>query len=38
MRALLVVDLQNDFMPKGALAVADGDATVPVANRLIPRF
>ncbi len=38
MRALLVVDLQNDFMPGGSLAVPDGDATVPVANALMPAF
>jgi nicotinamidase/pyrazinamidase len=38
MRALILVDLQYDFMPAGALAVADGDATVPVANALIPQF
>jgi nicotinamidase/pyrazinamidase len=38
MRALLVVDLQNDFMPGGSLAVADGDAVVPVANALMPAF
>ena len=36
MRALLLVDLQNDFLPGGALAVPDGDAVIPVANRLIP--
>jgi nicotinamidase/pyrazinamidase len=36
--ALLVVDVQNDFCPGGALAVADGDAVVPIANRLIARF
>jgi len=36
--ALLVVDVQNDFCRGGALAVADGDAVVPLANRLIPRF
>jgi nicotinamidase/pyrazinamidase len=35
---LLVVDLQPDFMPGGALAVADGDAVVPIANALIERF
>ena len=34
---LLVTDLQPDFMPGGALAVGDGDAVVPVANRLIRR-
>jgi nicotinamidase/pyrazinamidase len=31
---LLVVDVQNDFCPGGALAVADGDAVVPVINAL----
>lgn len=35
---LLLVDIQNDFLPGGALAVADGDATVAVANRLMPGF
>lgn len=38
MNALLVIDLQNDFCPGGALAVPDGDAIVPVVNRLIDRF
>ena len=38
MDALLVVDVQNDFMPFGSLPVADGDAVVGVANRLMPRF
>lgn len=36
--ALIVVDIQNDFCPGGALAVADGDAVVPLANRLMGRF
>ena len=35
---LLIVDVQNDFCPGGALAVADGDAVVPVINRLAQRF
>jgi nicotinamidase/pyrazinamidase len=38
MNALILVDIQNDFVPGGALAVKDGDAVVPVANRLIPKF
>ena len=38
MNALILVDLQNDFMPGGALAVAEGDRVVAVANRLIPHF
>jgi nicotinamidase/pyrazinamidase len=35
MKALIVVDIQNDFCPGGALAVSKGDEVVPVANRLI---
>ncbi len=38
MDALLLVDLQNDFMPGGPLAVPQGDQVVPVANALLPRF
>lgn len=38
MKALILVDIQNDFLPGGALAVPDGDAVVPVANRLQPIF
>ncbi|RPH20523.1 bifunctional nicotinamidase/pyrazinamidase [Buttiauxella warmboldiae] len=34
-RALLLVDIQNDFCAGGALAVPEGDSTVDVANRLI---
>jgi nicotinamidase/pyrazinamidase len=37
-RALILVDIQNDFVPGGALAVPDGQAVVPVANRWIARF
>lgn len=33
--ALLIVDVQNDFFPGGALPVEDGDAIVPVLNRWI---
>ncbi len=36
--ALIVVDVQNDFCPGGALAVRDGDAVVPILNRYIERF
>jgi len=35
---LVVVDLQNDFMPGGALAVPRGDEVVPLINRLAARF
>jgi len=37
-RVLLVVDVQNDFCPNGALAVAGGDEVVPVVNKLSRRF
>jgi nicotinamidase/pyrazinamidase len=36
--ALLVVDIQYDFLPGGALAVAQGDAVIPIVNRLARRF
>jgi nicotinamidase/pyrazinamidase len=36
--ALLVVDVQNDFLPGGSLAVAGGDEVIPVLNRAIAAF
>lgn len=36
--ALLVIDVQNDFCPGGALAVADGDRVVPPINALAQKF
>jgi nicotinamidase/pyrazinamidase len=36
--ALLVVDVQHDFLPGGALAVPGGDAIIPLVNRLALRF
>lgn len=36
--ALLVIDVQNDFCPGGALAVADGDAVLPVIHRIASLF
>jgi nicotinamidase/pyrazinamidase len=36
--ALLLVDIQNDFLPGGALGVQRGDEVIEVANRLIPRY
>ena len=38
MRALILVDIQNDFCPGGALAVPDGDAVISIANKLIEQF
>jgi len=35
---LVIVDVQNDFCPGGALAVPDGDAIVPAVNRLAAQF
>lgn len=36
--ALVIVDLQNDFLPGGALGVPDGDAVIPVLNEVITIF
>lgn len=36
--ALIVIDVQNDFCPLGALAVADGDAIIPRINALMADF
>jgi nicotinamidase/pyrazinamidase len=38
MKGLLIVDVQNDFCPGGALATADGDKVVPVINRIANKF
>ena len=38
MKALILVDIQNDFLPGGALAVPGGDAVIPVLNSLQSRF
>jgi nicotinamidase/pyrazinamidase len=38
MKALLLIDIQNDFLPGGALAVPEGDAIIPVVNRLVNYF
>ena len=38
MKALIVVDVQNDFIPGGALAVPEGDKVVPVCNQLMSLF
>lgn len=38
MKALILVDIQNDFLPGGALAVAGGDEIVSSANRLMEDF
>jgi nicotinamidase/pyrazinamidase len=38
MNALILVDLQNDFVPGGALAVPESDEIVPLINEIQPRF
>jgi nicotinamidase/pyrazinamidase len=38
MKALLLIDIQNDFLPGGTLAVPRGDEVVAVANRLMPQY
>ncbi len=38
MKTLLIVDVQNDFLPGGALAVAGGDEIIPVINQLIDNY
>ncbi len=38
MNALILVDLQNDFLPGGALGVPGGDEVIPLANRLMDDF
>jgi nicotinamidase/pyrazinamidase len=38
MKALLIIDIQNDFLPGGALPVPEGDQVIPVINQLQPHF
>ena len=38
MKALILVDIQNDFLPGGALAVSDGDQIIPVVNQIQSAF
>jgi len=38
MNAFIIVDVQNDFLPGGALAVPNGDRVIPAINRLMDRF
>ena len=38
MKALLIVDIQNDFLPGGALAVNQGNLIIPMVNQLVSKF
>jgi len=37
-KALIIIDIQKDFCPRGALPVKEGDAIIPVVNRYIKAF
>ena len=37
-RALIIVDVQKDFMPGGTLAVPNGDEIIPTINKILPKF
>lgn len=38
MKALIIVDIQNDFLPNGSLAVPNGDLVIPIINKLQDKF
>ncbi|MCH7397010.1 bifunctional nicotinamidase/pyrazinamidase [Belliella sp. DSM 107340] len=38
MKALIIVDVQNDFLPGGALAVKEGDQIIPIINQIQEKF
>ena len=38
MKTLVIIDVQNDFMPAGALAVPQGNEVVPIINKVLPHF
>src|SRR5687767_11284715 len=38
MKALLLIDIQNDFLPGGPLAVPEGDLVIPLVNKLQAEF
>ena len=38
MRALIIVDVQNDFLPGGSLEVKYGDVIIPIINEISPKF
>lgn len=38
MKALIIVDIQNDFLPKGSLAVEKGDEIIPIINHIQNKF
>ncbi|KTD21607.1 bifunctional nicotinamidase/pyrazinamidase [Legionella londiniensis] len=38
MKTLILIDVQNDFMPEGPLEVSEGNAIIPVINQIAPKF
>lgn len=38
MKTLIITDVQNDFLPGGALGIAGADAIIPIINQLLPKF
>lgn len=38
MKTLIIIDVQNDFVPGGALSVPNGDTIIPIINKIIPKF
>lgn len=38
MKTLIIVDVQNDFLPGGSLAVPNGDQIIPLINKIMPEF
>ena len=38
MKTLIIIDAQNDFMPSGSLAVPNGDAIIPVINKIMDEY
>ena len=38
MKTLIIIDAQNDFMPGGSLAVPNGDAIIPVINKIMSEY
>ncbi|WP_405611205.1 bifunctional nicotinamidase/pyrazinamidase [Polaribacter sp. Asnod1-A03] len=38
MKTLLIIDVQNDFMPNGSLPVSKGDKIVPIINKILDKF
>ena len=38
MKTLIIVDVQHDFLPGGALGIPGSDAIIPVINRILPKF